>query len=245
MNSEKEMLEQIKNDLDKLNDMLKKSVGNKNYYSKEKAKVICKIIAPFVGFTGTISSLYFLIFGVPFMKHNTKAYLNKETTTYDDNTKSVYEYYGNKEIVKPMLYIYGPWVKESDYFVRDVSLYTVSGEEDDIFEEGNLVSSGKEKTMEITDNHKYKLITYDVDKNEFNYVLESNDVALAKKVGYILAVFTSCLCGFAFNESKIKKYKKTLTELKENYYEEYEKIEKIFKSRVENYELLSGEHYER
>ena len=30
-----------------------------------------------------------------------------------------------------------------------------------------------------------------------------------------------------------------------NYYEEYVKIEKIFKSRVENYELLSGEHYER
>ena len=95
MNSEKEMLEQMKNDLDKLNDMLKKSEG-KNYYSKEKAKVICKIIAPFVGFTGTISSLYFLTIGVPFMKHNIKAYLNKETTTYDDNTKSVYEYYVNK-----------------------------------------------------------------------------------------------------------------------------------------------------
>ena len=47
MNSEKEMLEQMKNDLDKLNDMLKKSEG-KNQYSKEKAKVICKIIAPFV-----------------------------------------------------------------------------------------------------------------------------------------------------------------------------------------------------
>ena len=77
------------------------------------------------------------------MKHNIKAYLNKETTTYDDNTKSVYEYYGNKEIVKPMLYIYGTWVKESDYFVRDVSLYTVSGEEDDIFEEAIFVSSGK------------------------------------------------------------------------------------------------------
>ena len=142
MNSEKEMLEQMKNDLDKLNDMLKKSEG-KNYYRKEKAKVICKIIAPFVEFTGTISSLYFLILGVPFMKHNTKAYLNKETTTYDDNTKSVYEYYRNKEIVKPMLYVYGTWVKESDYFVRDVSLYTVSGEEDDIFEEGIFVSSGK------------------------------------------------------------------------------------------------------
>lgn len=77
------------------------------------------------------------------MKHNTKAYLNKETTTYDDNTKIVYEYYGNKKIVKPMLYVYGTWVKESDYFVRDVSLYTVSGEEDDIFEEAILVSSGK------------------------------------------------------------------------------------------------------
>ena len=85
----------MKNDLDKLNDMLKKSEG-KNYYSKEKAKVICKIIAPFVGFTGTISSLYFLTIGVPFMKHNIKVYLNKETTTYDDNTKSVYEYYVNK-----------------------------------------------------------------------------------------------------------------------------------------------------
>ena len=71
------------------------------------------------------------------MKHNIKAYLNKETTTYNDNTKSVYEYYGSKEIVKPMLYIYGTWVKESDYFVRDVSLYTVSGEE------AILVSSGK------------------------------------------------------------------------------------------------------
>ena len=46
MNSEK-MLEQMKNDLGKLNDMLKKSEG-KNYYRKEKAKVICKIIAPFV-----------------------------------------------------------------------------------------------------------------------------------------------------------------------------------------------------
>ena len=244
MNSEKEMLEQMKNDLDKLNDMLKKNNG-KNYYSKEKAKVICKIIAPFVGFTGTISSLYFLIFGVPFMKHNTKAYLNKETTTYDDNTKSVYEYYGNKEIVKPMLYIYGTWVKESDYYVREVSLYTVSDENEDIFENGTLVSSGKEKTMEITDNHKYKLMTYDVDKNEFNYVLESNDATIVRNVCYILAVLISSLCGIAYNESKIKIYKKTLTELKENYYEEYVKIEKIFKSRVENYELLSGEHYER
>ena len=244
MNSEKEMLEQMKNDLDKLNDMLKKSEG-KNYYRKEKAKVICKIIAPFVGFTGTISSLYFLIFGVPFMKHNIKAYLNKETTTYDDNTKSVYEYYQKKQSIKPMLYVYGTWVKESDYFVRDVSLYTVSGEEDDIFEEGILVSSGKEKNMEITDNHKYKLMTYDVDKNEFNYVLESNDATIVRNVCYILAVFISCLCGFAYNESKIKIYKKTLTDLKENYYEEYVKLEKIFKSRVENYELLSGEHYER
>lgn len=98
MNSKKEMLEQKKNDLDKLNDMLKKSEG-KNYYSKEKAKVICKIIAPFVWFTETFSSLYFLTIGVPFMKHNIKAYLNKETTTYDDNTKSVYEYYGNKEML--------------------------------------------------------------------------------------------------------------------------------------------------
>ena len=179
------------------------------------------------------------------MKHNIKAYLNKETTTYNDNTKSVYEYYGSKEIVKPMLYIYGTWVKESDYFVRDVSLYTVSGEEDDIFEEGIFVSSGKEKTMEITDNHKYKLITYDVDKNEFNYVLESNDATIVRNVCYILAVLISSLCGFAYNESKIKKYKKALTDLKKNYYEEYVKIEKIFKSRVENYELLSGEHYER
>ena len=179
------------------------------------------------------------------MKHNIKAYLNKETTTYDDNTKSVYEYYGNKEIVKPMLYIYGTWVKENDYYVREVSLYTVSDENEYIFEEGILVLSGKEKTMEITDNHKYKLITYDVDKNEFNYVLESNEVALVKRVGYILAVLISSLCGFAYNESKIKIYKKTLTDLKENYYEEYVKIEKIFKSRVENYELLSGEHYER
>lgn len=179
------------------------------------------------------------------MKHNIKAYLNKETTTYDDNTKSVYEYYGNKKIVKPMLYIYGTWVKESDYFVRDVSLYTVSGEEDDIFEECIFVSSGKEKTMEITDNHKYKLMTYDVDKNEFNYVLESNDATIVRNVSYILAVFISCFCGFAYNESKIEKYKKALTDLKENYYEEYVKLEKIFKSRVENYELLSGEHYER
>ena len=211
MNSEK-MLEQMKYDLGKLNDMLKKSEG-KNYYSKEKAKVICKIIAPFVGFTGTISSLYFLTIGVPFMKHNIKAYLNKETTTYDDNTKSVYEYYQKKQSIKPMLYIYGTWVKESDYFVRDVSLYTVSGEEDYIFEEGILVSSGKEKTMEITDNHKYKLITYDVDKNEFNYVLESNDATIVRNVCYILAVLISSLCGFAYNESKIKIYKKTLTDL--------------------------------
>ncbi len=244
MNSEKEMLEQMKNELDKLNDMLKKN-NDKDYYRKEKAKVICKIIAPFVGFTGTISSLYFLIFGVPFMKHNIKAYLNKETTTYDDNTKSVYEYYRNKEIVKPMLYIYGTWVKESDYFVREVSLYTVSDENEDIFEKGTLVSSGKEKSIEIIDNHKYKLMTYDVDKNEFNYVLESNDATIVRNVCYILAVFISCLCGFAYNESKIKIYKKTLTDLKENYYEEYVKLEKIFKSRVENYELLSGEHYER
>ena len=144
-----------------------------------------------------------------------------------------------------MLYIYGTWVKESDYFVRDVSLYTVSDENEDIFENGTLVSSGKEKSIEITDNHKYKLMTYDVDKNEFNYVLESNDATIVRNVCYILAVFISCLCGFAYNESKIKKYKKTLTDLKENYYEEYVKIEKIFKSRVENYELLSGEHYER
>ena len=179
------------------------------------------------------------------MKHNTKAYLNKETTTYDDNTKSVYEYYQKKQSIKPMLYIYGTWVKESDHFVRDVSLYPVSGEEDDIFEEAILVSSGKEKTMEITDNHKYKLITYDVDKNEFNYVLESNDATIVRNVCYILAVLISSLCGFAYNESKIEKYKKTLTDLKKNYYEEYVKIEKIFKSRVENYELLSGEHYER
>ena len=62
--------------------------------------------------------------------------------------------------------------------------------------------------MEITDNHKYKLMTYDVDKNEFNYVLESNDVALVKRVGYILAVLISSLCGIAYNESKIEKYKK-------------------------------------
>lgn len=48
-----------------------------------------------------------------------------------------------KQSIKPMLYVYGTWVKESDYFVRDVSLYTVSGEEDDIFEEGIFVSSGK------------------------------------------------------------------------------------------------------
>lgn len=34
------------------------------------------------------------------MKHNTKAYLNKETTTYDDNTKSVYEYYQKKQSIK-------------------------------------------------------------------------------------------------------------------------------------------------
>ena len=95
MNSEKEMLERRKNDVGKVNDMLKKSEG-KNYYSKEKAKVICKIIAPFVWFTRIFSSLYILTIGVPFMKHNTKAYLNKETTTYDDNTKSVYEYYVNK-----------------------------------------------------------------------------------------------------------------------------------------------------
>ena len=99
--------------------------------------------------------------------------------------------------------------------------------------------------MEITDNHKYKLITYDVDKNEFNYVLESNDATIVRNVCYILAVLISSLCGIAYNESKIKKYKKTLTELKENYYEEYVKLEKIFKSRVENYELLSKEHYER
>jgi ABC-type maltose transport system permease subunit len=227
MNSEKEMLEQMKNDLDKLNDMLKKSEG-KNYYRKEKAKVICKIIAPFVGFTGTISSLYFLTIGVPFMKHNIKAYLNKETTTYDDNTKSVYEYYQKKQSIKPMLYIYGTWVKENDYYV-----------------EGILVSSGKEKTMEITDNHKYKLMTYDADKNEFNYVLESNDATIVRNVCYILAVFISCLCGFAYNDSKMKGYKMALNKLKENYYEEYVKLEKIFKSRVENYELLSGEHYER
>ncbi len=244
MNSEKEMLEQMKNDIDKLNDILKNNKC-KNNYEKEKAKIICKIIAPFVGFTGTISSLYFLIFGVPFMKHNTKAYLNKETTTYDDNTKSVYEYYQKKQSIKPMLYVYGIWVKEADYYVRDVSLYTVSDENEDIFENGTLVSSGKEKTMEITDNHKYKLMTYDVDKNEFNYVLESNDATIVRNVCYLLAVFISCLCGFAYNESKIKIYKKTLTNLKENYYEEYAKIEKIFKSRVENYELLSGEHYER
>ena len=131
------------------------------------------------------------------MKHNIKAYLNKETTTYDDNTKSVYEYYQKKQSIKPMLYIYGTWVKESDYFVRDVSLYTVSGEEDDIFEEGILVSSGKEKTMEITDNHKYKLITYDVDKNEFNYVLESNEVVLVKKFAicllYLFLVYVDLL----------------------------------------------------
>ena len=152
------MLEQMKNDLDKLNDMLKKSEG-KNYYRKEKAKVICKIIAPFVGFTGLFSSLYILTIGVPFMKHNTKAYLNKETTTYDDNTKSVYEYYQKKQSIKPMLYIYGTWVKESDH-------------------------------------------------NEFNYVLESNDVALVKRVCYILAVLISSLCVFAYNESKIEKYKK-------------------------------------
>lgn len=64
------------------------------------------------------------------------------------------------------------------------------------------------------------------------------------KVRVLISILTP-LCGFAYNESKIEKYKKALTDLKENYYEEYVKIEKIFKSRVENYELLSGEHYER
>lgn len=106
-----------------------------------------------------------------------------------------------------MLYIYGTWVKESDYFVREVSLYTVSGEED-IFEEDFFVSSGKEKTMEITDNHKYKLMTYDVDKNEFNYVLESNDATIVRNVCYILAILISSLCGFAYNESRLKNIKK-------------------------------------
>ena len=75
--------------------------------------------------------------------------------------------------------------------------------------------------------------------------MESNDATLVRSVCYILAVLISSLCGIAYNESKIEKYKKTLTDLKENYYEEYVKLEKIFKSRVENYELLSGEHYER
>ena len=101
-----------------------------------------------------------------------------------------------KQSIKPMLYIYGTWVKESDH-------------------------------------------------NEFNYVLESNDATIVRNVCYRLDVLISSLCGFAYNESKIKKYKKALTDLKENYYEEYVKIEKIFKSRVENYELLSGDHYER
>ena len=243
MNSEKEMLEQMKNDLDKLNDILKKNKC-KNNYEKEKAKIICKIIAPFVGFTGTLSALYFLIFGIPFTKHNTKAFLNKKTTTYDDNTKSVYEYYEKKQTIKPMLYVYGTWEKEADYYVRDVSLYTVSDEED-IFEEGILVSSGKEKSIEITDNHKYKLITYDIDKNEINYILESNDATLARSACYILVVLISSLCGIAYNDSKMKEYKRALNELKENYFEEYEKIKKIFKSRVKNYEFLSGEHYER
>ena len=244
MNSEKEMLEQMKNDLDKLNDILKKNEC-KNNYEKEKAKIICKIIAPFVGFTGTLSALYFLIFGIPFTKHNTKAFLNKETTTYDDNTKSVYEYYEKKQTIKPMLYVYGTWVKESDYYVRDVSLYTVSDETEDIFEKGALVSSGKEKSIEITDNHKYKLITYDIDKNEINYILESSDATFVRSACYILAVLISSLCGIAYNDSKMKLYKRALNELKENYFEEYEKIKKIFKSRVKNYELLSGEHYER
>ena len=99
--------------------------------------------------------------------------------------------------------------------------------------------------MEITDNHKYKLMTYDVDKNEFNYVLESNDATIVRNVCYLLAVLISSLCGLAYNESKMKGYKMALNKLKENYYEEYVKLEKIFKSRVENYELLSGEHYER
>ena len=243
MNSEKEMLEQMKNDLDKLNDILKKNEC-KNNYEKEKAKIICKIIAPFVGFTGTLSALYFLIFGIPFTKHNTKAFLNKETTTYDDNTKSVYEYYEKKQTIKPMLYVYGTWVKEADYYVRDVSLYTVSDEED-IFEKGTLVSSGKEKSIEITDNHKYKLITYDIDKNEINYILESSDATFVRSACYLIVVLISYLCGIAYNDSKMKGYKRALNKLKENYFEEYEKIKKIFKSRVKNYELLSGEHYER
>lgn len=40
------------------------------------------------------------------MKHNTKAYLNKETTTYDDNTKSVYEYYQKKQSINDINYSY-------------------------------------------------------------------------------------------------------------------------------------------
>ena len=244
MNSEKEMLEQMKNDLDKLNDILKKNKC-KNDYEKEKAKIMCKIIAPFVGFTGTLSALYFLIFGIPFTKHNTKAFLNKKTTIYDDNTKSVYEYYEKKQTIKPMLYVYGTWVKESDYYVRDVSLYTISDENEDIFEKNSLVSSGKEKSTDITDNHKYKLITYDTNENEINYILESNDATLVRSACYLIVVLISFLCGIAYNDSKMKKYKRALNVLKENYSEEYEKLEKIFKSRVKNYEFLSGEHYER
>ena len=70
MNSEKEMLEQMKNDLDKLNDMLNKSEG-KNYYSKEKAKVICKIIAPF-----------FLFFTFPVSNHDKRKYCDTNSIQF-------------------------------------------------------------------------------------------------------------------------------------------------------------------
>ena len=52
------------------------------------------------------------------------------------------------------------------------------------------------------------------------------------------------IAGSAFDLDNIINSLNETTDTKD-YYEEYVKIEKIFKSRVENYELLSGEHYER
>lgn len=235
MESEKEMLLKMKEDLDILKNKLNDSNNQKNYL-KKKNKIIRKIITPFIASDLISIALFIIYLGIPFKKHSDKLYLNKVTTTYD-NDKYVYSYYGEKNKSKPLLYEYGDFIKKEDYYERKVNIYDASN--------NKLISSGIEKCLnKPIKTYKYKIVNYDYDENEYQIVLESNEETTVRNIAFIITVLFSSFGGFLINDpKKIKSYLLLLNDLKNSY--SYEEIEKIFLNRVQNYELLSGEVYER
>lgn len=179
-------------------------IKNLKVYKKSKLVINNNLIVSLIGFGFTI---YFSL-SLPFYRQNVRSY-NLQVTEVNDYYKKTYNEYINESLYKDKantVYFYDKWIKEDNIYKRniyklllnDIDINVLLNTDIDLLKENIILNNIEESVItsnEIPDsiNEERKIIIYNLDKNDYILVKESEEDNMYSSLFFTIAAGLSTM----------------------------------------------------